>query len=78
MANSYSVSHMAYCGMRIPLAEGLSYKEARERVKRRIAWFKEVFGGPVTFISPLRYELEEPEDCMMVPDSCGYLTINKE
>jgi hypothetical protein len=75
---TYRVVHHAYCGMTIPLGEGMSYRQAQARIKRRIAWFKKEIGGPVTYLGPGHYELEEPEDCAMVPDDCGTLAIKKE
>lgn len=75
---TYRVVHHAYCGMAIPLAEGLSWSEAHARVYRRIAWFKDNIDGPVTWIGPGRWEMGEPETCAMVPDACGLLCIEKE
>jgi len=75
---SYRVVHHAYCGMPVPLGEGMSYREAQARVRTRIDWFKKTFDAPVTYLGPGRYELEEPEVCCMVPDACGILAIERE
>ena len=76
--NSYKVVHHAYCGMSIPLAEGLTWSEARARVKRRVDWFRKTMGGPVRWWGPGDVELEEPEDVAMVPDAYGHTRIHKE
>lgn len=79
MAKSlYAVVHHAYCGMTIPLGDGFTYTEARARVKRRIAWFENIYGGEVVWHSNNRVELCEPETCLMIPDACGILLIQKE
>jgi hypothetical protein len=75
--NTYSVTHQGYCGMSIPLGEGFTYKEAVERAKCRIAWFRLHIGGAVSRLSPNRWELQEPESAYMVPDACGVLEITK-
>lgn len=74
----YAVTHYAYCGMTVPLGNGYTYKEARERFKRRIEWFKQTYRGDVIFYSVTKVELCEPEDVCMVPDACGVLRIQKE
>ncbi len=75
--NTYSVATQAYCGMTIPHGDGFTYQEAKERAKRRMEWFEKRIGGAISRLSPNTWELEEPEDAMMVPDACGILEIRK-
>jgi hypothetical protein len=72
---TYSVVHNAYCGMTVPLADGMTYQEARDRFKRRIEWFKHTYGGEVIYRGSSCAELCEPETCCFIPDACGTLRI---
>lgn len=74
---TYRVTTYGYCGMSIPHGDGYTYQEARERVKRRIAYLAKE-GVTVERLSPNRFEALEPEDCMMVPDYCGIIEIERE
>lgn len=74
-ARTYDVVHFAYCGMSVPLLQDVDYQSARDRFKRRIAYFREHFGGEVIHRGRSEAELCEPEQCMMVPDACGTLKI---
>lgn len=82
MSATYQVYTMGYCGMRIPHGDGMSWAQAKERARQRIAYYKRVFGGEVTrqygSDASMEWELQEPENCCMVPDACGYLRIKKE
>ncbi len=86
MNNKYKVTHVSYSGMPVPLGAGFTWREAFARAKRRIAYFKEKYRGSVTRLgkglksssSSAQWELMEPESCVMVPDACGFLTIQKE
>lgn len=75
---TYKVVHVSYCGMTVPLAEGVDLEEARAVVARRQKRFEKVFGGEVTWHSPWQVEFEEPEGLFMVPDECGMTWIEKE
>jgi hypothetical protein len=75
---TYNVTHYAYCGMEIPLGTGFTHEEARQRFERRISWFQRVFNGEVLREGLDRAELCEPDGCMLVPDECGILRIEKE
>ena len=73
------VVHYAYCGMSIPLGSGYTAAEARARIARRIAWFKERIGGAVVYHGGFTYELCEPDpNYGLVPDACGTLTAEPE
>ena len=75
---TYRVTHYAYCGMSIPLGIGYTHYEARQRFERRIKWFQKVFDGEVLREGLNKAELSEPDNCMLVPDECGILRIEKE
>jgi len=72
----FNVTTYAYCGMTLPHGEYESIEDARSRAAQRIRYLRsEDF--PVVKIGPLEWEVEEPEDCMMVPDCCGTLCIEE-
>jgi len=75
---SYKETHHAYCGMSIPLGDGFTHAEARERFEQRIAWFRRVIEGEVIRNGTHWAELCEPDDAMLVPDECGILRIERE
>lgn len=71
----YTLNHYAYCGMSMQLAEGDedSVRIAAAKYLRR----KRNQDYPVHSLDKgTRWEICEPEDCMMVPDCCGILRIN--
>lgn len=74
---TYSVTTQGYCGMSIPHGEGFTYKEAQERARARLTWFRLRVGGAIARLGRNRWELQEPEGCCMVPDACGVLEITK-
>lgn len=78
MSKLYAVTHQAYCGMTIPIADGLSYQEAQARAVRRVNWFKQKYGGDVVRHGRNQWELCEPETAMMIPDACGTLLVQPE
>lgn len=73
---TYEVTTFAYCGMTIPHGVYDEYDEALARVTRRIEMLKEK-GCDVHQISPHSWEVGEPENCNMVPDFCGTLSIQE-
>jgi hypothetical protein len=81
LAHSWRIDHHAYCGMTIPIADGLTYQEAKERMKRRMAFFIKHYGGEVMLLAgPSLNVVEfcEPETCDLIPDACGVARITKE
>lgn len=70
----YTLVHHAYCGMSIPLEAG-TLEECRERAARRIRWARREEFPVVTLEKGKEWEIEEPDDCLLVPDSCGVLVI---
>ena len=72
----WQVTHQAYCGMSIPLGTFDDLADAKAKFEARIRWFENRIGGDVDRADDgLSAELNEPEDCCMVPDACGTLTI---
>ena len=81
MSATYRVDHHAYCGMTIPIDNGLTYQEAKERMRRRMAFFVKHYGGEVVKRRPPSFnevEFCEPENCCFIPDACGVAHITKE
>lgn len=70
------VRHSAYCGMSdSETFESMS--EARQDVARRIRRYRRQ-GFPVDVLEPGEsWEIQEPENCMMVPDCCGTISIRR-
>jgi hypothetical protein len=74
---SFSLSHAAYCGMRVPHGEFETRDDARAAVARIIRRRRRQ-GFPVTTLKPgEQWEIQEPEDCFMVPDQCGVLALTE-
>ena len=71
---SYRLVHHAYCGMPVPIEEG-DMQDCRTAAARLLMRRRRQ-GFPVTTLEiGERWEIMEPEDCMMVPDQCGVLTL---
>lgn len=77
-AQTWSLRFRATCGLTRRIAEG-DFREMQERAKRYLARHRQRdgdFEAPVTVLAPGRHwEVEEPEDCMLIPDWCGELRI---
>jgi hypothetical protein len=74
--NGYTLTLHAYCGMAQPIrGAGMDEADARQAAARLIRRRRrEDF--PITVIRKGRqWEVEEPEDCMMVLDCCGVLIL---
>jgi hypothetical protein len=75
MAHSYEVCFAGHCGMSgldVPCED---MEEVREELAERIRSARKA-GQPVSVIKPgEEYELQEPPDCALVPDSAGILYI---
>jgi hypothetical protein len=71
----YTLNHYAYCGMRVPLGEG-DYREMRAKAASIIRRRRRQ-GFPVVQLDRHEWEIQEPEDCFMVPDQCGVMTLRK-
>src|SRR5579864_5248574 len=74
MTAEFRLVNHAYCGMSIPIKEGAKddVRSAAARYLRRLR--REGF-PVVTMESGREWEIQEPEDSVLVPDECGLLTI---
>ncbi len=67
--------HAAYCGMSIPQGEFEDRADARSAAAQLIR-LRRREGYPVSMLNRgWRWEIEEPENCMLVPDECGVLML---
>jgi hypothetical protein len=75
--NKYRLVHHAYCGMDVPYGEFEDRAEARSEAAKLVQ-LRRREGYPVTTLERGRqWEIQEPENCMMVPDECGVLALHK-
>lgn len=59
------------------LSSGQTYSEALSRLAARARYFrKKKF--PVTWDGRNQIIIEEPEDCILIPDSCGVSAIVRD
>jgi hypothetical protein len=74
--NGYTLTLHAYCGMAEPIGDnGMDLDDARQEAARLIRRRRRQ-DFPITVIEKGRkWEVEEPEDCFMVPDCCGVLIL---
>jgi hypothetical protein len=73
--DTFLVSLMGYCGMRIPIVDEGDKQECRSAVAKELRTLR-AQGYPVqTQKKGESWEVCEPEDCAMVPDSCGILSL---
>jgi hypothetical protein len=73
---SFNLTLNAYCGMPIPIIEGGDKEDCRKAAARRIRFLR-ADGFPVATLEPGQaWEVQEPEDCCLVPDSCGVLRMS--
>jgi hypothetical protein len=74
--NGYTLTLHACCGMAEPIGDpGMDLDDARQAAARLIRRRRRQ-DFPVTVIEKGRkWEVEEPEDCFMVPDGCGVLIL---
>jgi hypothetical protein len=72
----FTLNFSAYCGMSMKIAEGDSdsvRKVAADILRHRRKDF------PIYCLEKgNKWEIGEPEGCMMIPDSCGILKISEE
>lgn len=85
-AETYRVVAVGYCGMRFDIREDVTLREARralaEYLRRRRAQ-----GSPIAILDDNRdtdgavlpsYEVQSPEDAVLVADTDGYVWIERE
>jgi hypothetical protein len=71
---NYELIHLAYCGMPTPYGTG-ERADMRDLAARKLR-LRRRQGFPVTTLEiGERWEIMEPEDCMMVPDQCGVMVL---
>ena len=73
----YTLNFSAYCGMSMKIAEGdyETVRHAAAKILRR----RKNNDFPVWCLEKgKKWEIGEPEDCMIVPDDSGILKINHE
>lgn len=73
----YRITHTAYCGMTIPRGEYETKADAHTKMRRIAKFYAERYGCPITWRGPQNIEIEEPENCIMVPDFCGTTMMRK-
>lgn len=76
-ADTWQVTMYAHCGMKVPIADGLSELDALERVLRYVDR-RVKRGYEATELGPGRFELTEPEDSMLVPDDAGIIAAERD
>lgn len=77
---SYTLTHHAYCGMSsVPQTfVEEDWAEARAAAARHLSRARRSGFPTVTLEKGTRWEILEPEDAMMVPDSCGVLALRHQ
>lgn len=71
----FTLALHAYCGMTVPIAYIPDHTGIRQ-VAARLIRRRRREGYPVAILEiGRRWEIMEPEDCMMVPDDCGCLVL---
>jgi hypothetical protein len=73
--DGYTLSLHAYCGVTDPIDDGLDLAEARQRAARLIRRRRRQDFPVAVLEKGRRWEIQEPEDCFMVPDCCGVLIL---
>jgi hypothetical protein len=75
---TYRVRFHAYCGMSYDIAEGETLPGARRQLARLLRR-RRATGHSLTVLMPgVEYEVGEPEDCALVPDTAGTVTLQRE
>lgn len=72
---THRVTHYGYCGMAGVPSFAADLAEARECAARRLRYYRRA-GYPVaTLERGARWEIQEPDGVLMVPDACGTLEL---
>jgi hypothetical protein len=73
--DTFRLTLMGYCGMPIPIVEEGDKADCREEAARYIRNLR-ADGYPVVTVEPgQEWEVQEPDDCGMIPDECGMLLL---
>lgn len=71
----YTLDFYAYCGMSMELVKG-GKKEVRKAASNILRRRRKQDYPVWSLDKGTRWEIGEPEDCILIPDSCGILKIN--
>lgn len=73
----FVVNHVGYCGMAQPRETFDDRQDARRRIAGKLRYYRKR-DFPVSVIEKGReWEIEEPEDCLLIPDTCGVVTLTE-
>lgn len=72
----FLVVFRSYCGMEQELGTYDNLTDARMRIRIRNNYARDK-GCPIVRLDRKTWEHQEPENCLMVPDFCGVLSIKK-
>lgn len=73
----YSLTNHAYCGMSSVPREFEDLADVRKAAAARLRYLRNE-GFPIeTLTKGQEWEIQEPEDAVMVPDQCGMLVIRE-
>jgi len=70
----YTLNHHAYCGMSGIEEEHEDKPDARKEAADRLRAYRQNF-HITTLVRGAEWEIQEPEDSVMVPDECGVLAL---
>lgn len=76
---TFTLTHYAYCGMHVPIIDTYDRaerEEARSRAARRLRSMRQQGYPVVTLERGRKWEVQEPEDCVLVPVECGILSLS--
>lgn len=73
---AYDVILYAYCGMPVPIRTNVDFQEARS-VASDLRKRRKQQGYPVTHLGGNKWEIETPDDAIMIGDREGILEIEK-
>jgi hypothetical protein len=72
----YKVNHYSYCGMTLPVYDGDDETFARN-VAAKILKKRRNENYPIKILERgIKWEVMEPENIFLIPDSCGILKID--
>lgn len=73
--DTFKLTLHGYCGMPIPIVDEGDMAECRSAVAQEVRRLRAEGFPVVTLEKGTEWEVQEPADCDMVPDSCGILHI---
>jgi hypothetical protein len=74
--SGYTLTLHAYCGMAEPIGDnGMDQDDARQEAVKLLRRRRRQDFPIAVLKKGRRWEIQEPEDCMMVPDCCGVLIL---